>query len=1028
MDSTTHSPFTTIRIEGAILPPDLLQRIADGDAGLEARSVSPESYHLAKGEKINEAINRAWNRVLGAWAAFRDASAKLAESDPGTTLTRERWLLPLFQELGYGRLATAKAIEIAGDAYPISHGWQSTPIHLVGCHVDLDARTKGVAGAARNSPHGLVQILLNRSDAHLWAFVSNGLRLRVLRDNKMLTRQAFVEFDLQAMMDGQVYSDFVLLWLVCHQSRVEADKPEECWLEKWSRAAAEQGTRALDQLRGGVEEAISALGRGFLAHPANRNLRDKLYAGKLDAQDYYRQLLRLVYRLIFLFVAEDRGLLFVPTADANTRDIFSRFYSTAKLCTLAERRRGTRHADLYHGLRLVMEKLGSDIGCIELGLPALGGFLFSAQAIPDIEQCEIANHDLLDAFRALAFTLDRNARRVVDYKNLGSEELGSVYESLLELHPIINSDAHSFELKTASGNERKTTGSFYTPTPLINVLLDSALDPILDEACRKSNPEQAILALKVCDSAGGSGHIAIAAARRIAKRLATIRTGDEEPSPEAMHTALRDVITQCIYVVDVNPMAIELCKVNLWMEMQDPRYPLSFLDAHIKCGNSLIGVAPGMDIGEIPDEAFNPVTGDHKPTAASLKKRNKGERTSGQLPLMVTVLESLDDLQRWVTERARQLNAMPEDDATQVQAKSEAYRQLTESEKYARRKLEYDLWTAAFFWRISAPDTEMSVIAPTQSELAKLRRGEKLNPDLVRQVQALAERLRFFHWELEFPEVFEQGGFDVKLMNPPWERIKLQEEEFFAARDPGIATAPNKAARQKLIDALPKKNPALAQEFEDAKHDAEATSKFVRESKRFPLTAVGDVNTYALFAEHARTLLNPKGRAGIILPTGIATDDATKDFFADLIEKHSLASLYDFENREAIFQGVHRSYKFCLLTMSGNQENRIDFVFFATRVEHLRDKRRQFVLASDEIALFNPNTRTCPVFRTRADADLTKKIYRNVPVFVDERVSENLWQTMYRQGLFHSSTDADAFNTNTHKGIVLRGRKLVDYI
>ncbi len=1013
MHTSTHTTFTTIRIEGAILPPDLLQRIADGDASVDG--LSSDAYHLAKGEKINEAINRAWNRVLGAWAAFRAAADKLPDTDPGTTLTRERWLLPLFAELGYGRLATAKAIEIAGDAYPISHGWQNTPIHLVGLRVDLDTRTKGVAGAARNSPHSLVQILLNRSDAHLWAFVSNGLRLRILRDNKMLTRQAYVEFDLQAMMEGQVYSDFCLLWLLAHQSRVEADKPEECWLEKWSRAAQEQGTRALDQLRGGVEEAISALGRGFLAHPANRDLREKLYKGELDAQDYYRQLLRLVYRLIFLFVAEDRGLLFNPNADTTARDIYSRFYSTAKLRALAERRRGTRHADLYHAVRLVMEKLGGDLGCIEIGLPALGGFLFSPQAIPDLGACEIANHDLLDAIRALAFTMDRSARRVVDYKNLGSEELGSVYESLLELHPIINSDAHSFELKTASGNERKTTGSFYTPTPLINVLLDSALDPILDEACRKPNPEQAILALKVCDSAGGSWHIAIAAARRIAKRLATIRTGDEEPSPDAMRTALRDVITHCIYVVDVNPMAIELCKVNLWMEMQDPRYPLSFLDAHIKCGNSLIGVAPGMDINEILDEAFNPVTGDHKPTASALKKRNKGERTSGQLPLMVTVLESLDDLKHWVAERARQLNAMPEENAAQVQAKSEAYRQLTESEKYARKKFEYDLWTAAFFWQIKAPDAEMSVVAPTQSDVARLRRGEKLNPDLVRGVQALAERLRFFHWELEFPEVFEEGGFDANLSNPPWERIKLQEEEFFAARDPQIATAPNKAARQKLIDALPKKNPALAQDFDNAKHDAEATSKFVRDSKRFPLTAVGDVNTYALFAEHARTLLNSNGRVGIILPIGIATDNTNKDFFATLVDQQSIAKFIGFENEDFIFPSVHNEFKFCALTISGNKKKieAADFIFFCRRFEQIKQSGRHFLLTREDLALINPNTKTSPIFRTRADFELTKKIYNSVPVFVNENADINSWMVRFAT-MFHMSNDSGLFRTQEH--------------
>jgi hypothetical protein len=279
------TPFTTLRTEGAILPADLLQRVADGDASLGG--LTPESYHLS-GEKLNEAINRAWNRLQGAWANFHAAMEKSSPSDPGTTLTRERWLLPLFQELGYGRLITAKAVEVDGKSYPVSHGWGDVPIHLIGFRVDLDRRTAGVAGAARASPHSLLQELLNSSDAHMWGLLSNGLHLRLLRDNASLTRQAYVEFDLETMMTGEVYADFALLWLLCHQSRVEAERPAECWLEKWSRAAQEQGTRALDQLRDGVEAAIIALGRGFLAHRENRALRDKLYAGELRAQDYLR--------------------------------------------------------------------------------------------------------------------------------------------------------------------------------------------------------------------------------------------------------------------------------------------------------------------------------------------------------------------------------------------------------------------------------------------------------------------------------------------------------------------------------------------------------------------------------------------------------------------------------------------------------------------------------------------------------------------------------------------------------------------
>jgi len=350
MPASTSDTFTTIRVEGAILPPDLLQRIIEGGPNLGG--LSPDDYHLTGGEKLNEAINGSWNRMRGAWGTFREIVAKLPEEDLATTPTRERWLLPLFQGLGYGRLVGGKALEVKGKSYPISHGWEQTPIHLVGCRLNLDAKKAGVAGAARSSPHGLVQQLLNSSDAHLWAFVSNGLKLRILRDNVSLTRQAFVEFDLVAMMDDEVYADFVLLWLLCHQSRVEGKRPDECWLERWSRAAQEEGTRALEDLRRGVENAINALGRGFLAEPSNQGLRDKLQRGDLTPQDYYRQLLRMVYRLLFLFVAEDRNLLLNPKAGPVEQLRYSNFYSMSRLRRLAGRLRGTRHADLFCGLRL----------------------------------------------------------------------------------------------------------------------------------------------------------------------------------------------------------------------------------------------------------------------------------------------------------------------------------------------------------------------------------------------------------------------------------------------------------------------------------------------------------------------------------------------------------------------------------------------------------------------------------------------------------------------------------------------------
>lgn len=366
--------FPTLRTEGAILPVDLLQRIAAGNSGLNG--LTPAFYHLVEGEKLNEATNRAWNRLLGVWSTFQKATEKLPPGNAGTSVTLDRWLLPLWQELGYGRLVPAKPVELDGKTYPVSHLWLHTLIHMVGCRAELDRRIPGHEGIGSSSPHSLVQELLNRSEEYLWAFVTNGLRLRILRDNSRLTRQAYVEFDLQAMFEGKVYTDFALMWRLCHQSRVEAEKSHDCWLEQWSKAAQQQGLRVLDQLRGGVEKAIAVLGRGFLSCPANHALREKLRAGQLDAQDYYRQLLRMVYRLLFLFAAEDRKLLHDPSAGQASRDRYARFYSTARLREQAERLRGTQHTDLFEMLQLVMDRLGSAKGCPELGLPALGGFLF----------------------------------------------------------------------------------------------------------------------------------------------------------------------------------------------------------------------------------------------------------------------------------------------------------------------------------------------------------------------------------------------------------------------------------------------------------------------------------------------------------------------------------------------------------------------------------------------------------------------------------------------------------------------------
>ncbi len=1002
--------FTTVQTYGGLLPADFLERVAN----LDAEGMRPDDYHLAKGETVREAVSRSWNRLVGAWAGFRSKDLT------GTSETRERWLLILFQELGFGRLQTTKALEAGGENYPVSHRWGSVPIHLLGWEIDLDTQTPGAAGAARRAPHSMVQELLNRTDEHLWAFVSNGRVLRVLRDNLAMTRQAYVEFDLESMMDGEVYSDFVLLWLLCHQSRVEGERPQACWLERWVEQAQREGTRALERLRDGVERAIGRLGTGFVLHPANNELREALRSGALDRQDYYRELLRLVYRLLFLFVAEDRDALLLPLGDTKPepRERYERFYSTARLRRLAASHAGSKHGDLWQGLRLVQEKLWRD-GCPELALPALGSFLWSPQAIEHLDGCEVQNAYLLEAVRALAFVPDAKVQRPIDFRNLGAEELGSVYESLLELHPNVDVAGHRLTLDTAPGHERKVTGSYYTPTSLITELMNSALDPLLDEAQKADDPEEALLSLKVCDPACGSGHFLIAAANRIAKRVATVRTGEGEPSPDETVRALRDVIGRCIYGIDVNEMAVELCKVSLWLEALEPGKPLSFLDHRIACGNSLLGTTPRLLDAGIPDDAFKALTGDEKSVVSELKKRNKGER-GGQATLDLHA--SAADLADPLAAEIERIDEIDDSDVDGVRAKEERWRKLVEGAEAAHAKLVADAWCAAFV--VPKRKGEPAV---TQDTVDRLRGGpDRVASEVRHVIEEAAERYRFLHWHLAFPDVFRlsgagdphpgtswRGGFDLVCGNPPWEKVQLEERQFFATRSPNIAAAAG-AKRKRMIDALRTEEPTLHEAYQAALRDADAESHFLRSSGRYPLCGQGRINLYAVFAEAMRHGISPTGRAGAVLPSGIATDDTTKFFFQDLVEHRSIVSLYDFENRERLFPEVAPPQKFCLLTLTGYgapATSGAEFVFFAHSTADLIDPERRFVLTPDDFELLNPNTRTCPIFRTERDAEITKKIYRRAGVLIDESKGEdgNPWGISFMQGLFNMTSDSHLF-------------------
>ncbi|CAM3658007.1 N-6 DNA methylase [Mycobacterium frederiksbergense] len=1054
--------FKGVRTVGTALPAEAIPRANE----LRMPGQTAEGYQLSPGMAVNGAIARAWEAMLAAHRAWHAALERLPEGDAATKLTRDKWLLPLLYELGWGRpdvisggLAVPRGLgETEAPHFPISHrvAWPDAanaaawvPLHLVGAGVDLDTKTAGVTARA---PQAMVQDYLNREDRALWAIVSNGHQLRLLRDASSLTRQSFVEFDLDAIFTDQLYADFRVLFLTVHASRfaprlddkaakaitpdadsdgsaeidVAEPKLDNCWLERWRTTAIDDGARALLNLQHGIAAALQELGTGFVAHPANVALRETLAAATDADRDLQRALLRIAYRLIVLFVVEDRELLHRSDVPESARTLYADYFSTARLRRLAAEPIGGWHTDLWEAHQIVTDALAGD-GLPALGLSGLGASLYSRDALSILDGAKLPNRALLAAVRALAQINDpvTGLPRPVDYRNLDSEELGGMYEGLLAYTPRYHADERTFTLDVATGNDRKKSGSYYTPSDLIALVLDEALDPLIDEAIREADPERALLDLTVVDPACGSGHFVVAAARRIAAALATVRTGETEPTPAALRAATADVIERCVYGVDLNDLAIEITKVALWLEAFDADRPFPFLDAHFRVGNALLGTTPELLRHNIPDNAFVTLGDDDKDWTKKLKARNKAERQADQGQLALSFgAETLNVETSQFTKAAHDADTGTVASVAALRARADAWRRLEADPELVAAKLVADAWCAAFVQPKTGSTTSGQGI--THATVRALSETPESVPDtLVSQINALARQYRFFHWHLEFPGIFTvpddgsadagtgwTGGFSCVVGNPPWERVKIQDKEFFGnAGRPDIEGASTASIRKKMIDTLADTDPELHRAYLAALRQSDGTAHLLLKSGRYPFTGQGDVNTYSVFAETMRTVTNPSGAAGIITPTGLATDKTTAPFFADTLSSHRLYAFYDFDNEAKIFRDVHHAYRFAITTMTGTQRTvrRTKFAFLNRHISDVPEKR--FQLAADEVLALNPNTGTLPMFRSRKDADITLGIYSRHPVLIrDDDPDGNPWGLSFAR-LFDMANDSGLFHT-----------------
>ena len=782
----------------------------------------------------------------------------------------------------------------------------------------------------------------------------------------------------------------------------------------------------------------------------------------------------LLYRLLFMHYAEDRGLL--PVRSVGYEQYALRLNVRDQVGTLKDA--GTAPSSVACKYWHLIEELSRliDRGDESLGLPPYDGGLFDRQRVPLLSRIRLSDDVVADLIDALSFERTPDGRRYINYSELSVQQLGSIYERLIEQQIVRN--GKNLEVRP-NIYARKGSGSYYTSDDLVDLIVDETLGPLVRrrvaafekavaefrtgdplgpgsvEELHRLDPAEGILGLRVCDPAMGSGHFlvrvvdyltdrvvgAIAEAEaavdqyvsplteRIRGIRATILKNAKEHGwtvdqsrIDDQHVVRRMVLKRCIFGVDKNPMAVELAKVALWLHTFTVGAPLNFLDHHIRCGNSLFGswVRDGIE---------------------------KAKRRGGHLFLDRPLKRAIR------SEKAvRTISRMPDSEIAEASRSAKVFTEVQEQTAPLRAFLSL---VHAFDWldvrsrdgkaalgayysgtfgdpvSIAAGNVEVSANDPQSETFARL----------LQEASRLAEEERFLHWQVAFPGVWSdwdadelRGGFDAIVGNPPWDRIKLQQVEWFSSRRPEIAMEPRAADRKSRIAALKKAGDPLADEFAMAGERAKAAARMARNGGDFPLLGRGDINLYSLFVERGMSLINSDGLIGLLTPSGIAGDKTAAKFFNSVAGAGRLRVLFDFENRRVgarkapYFPSVHRSFKFCAFVASKKpvldygvtpaeqppKELLARCAFFLHDVEQLRDPDRWFQFAPTDFARVNPNTGTAPIFRTRRAANLTTGIYGRLPVIVNRSGNEAVkaWPVKFTQ-MFHMTNDSGLFRTRS---------------
>ncbi len=1028
------------------------------------------------------------------WEESSPATAELAEqlseiwhnfskyNEPNEATTEQDLIIPVLQLLGWtnhlpqqgsGRnqdipdfllFGDARAKEQATRRASAEERYLDALVVLENKRLELPLdRRDGGDKVQTSTPHGQILRYLSSADTASdgkirWGILTNGSKWRLYDRSTRPRSTAYFETDLPALLQSEDDVQLFRLLFGC-----KSFSPQGGETSSFLEGALEESRRYEEK----VAQDLSAL----VFEEAFPKLIQALVDSSTDSLEEVREAaLIFLYRMLFLLYAEDRGLL--PVNDSRyeeyglrkpvREDIARRIQDNIPFSGSA--------SSYYDHLTTLCRMV--DKGDPEIGIPPYNGGLFSADSAQVLGKVRLSDAVVAPIIHNLSHVNDKSGAHYVNYRDMSVQQLGSIYERLLEREPVRDSNGNVVIIPNRFA--RKDTGSYFTPQELVDLIVDQTLTPLLTERIAKfevtgndleedtrpaserlselmkSDPAEAVLDLKVLDPAMGSGHFLVTAVDFLSDRIAELTENTPgvphwidgkytSPLVERIDAIRRDIVQRareshwnldeaqltdqtiirrmvlkrCIYGVDKNPLTVELAKVSLWLHSFTVGAPLSFLDHHLRHGDALLGLRVSEAIEEL-----------NRLGALFASPAIAGAEAAAD---SMELIESKSDADISEVQESAFLFTQVEDttaDLRNIMDTLCGMKWLTAGMKAKERK-NLDLTMKTVLMEESQESYSLLAYGPNEDQ-GKPEDSRKSYwtqfEDTWHHARSTANRETFLHWEVSFPGVWQswtdanrKGGFDVVIGNPPWDQIELPEKEWFALRFPELAQTQKSADRKRAMQQLRDRGSPLIKDFDEAKEVADNLSLVIRTSGQYPLLGRGRINLYSLFVERATTLLKPDGVVGLLIPSGIYGDKNAAPFFKAISTAGRIGAIFDFENRRTYFKEVHASFKFCALIFGGEERvfPEAQCAFFLRNPEEINSPSRCFSLTAADFERVNPNTGTAPIFRTQRDADITRSIYAAHPVIFDSSKSQetNPWPVSFKQGHFNMTTDSSIFRT-----------------